>query len=176
MDERVLMYFQQHVVPGLLADFMKFLSFLGDAGWFWIALTVLLFIFPKSRSASVASAVALIATLLLTNIILKNAVARMRPYEQYPDINVLIKTLSSYSFPSGHTSCSFAAAGALSYHLRRWALPFMLLASLIGFSRIYLSMHYLTDVLGGAFFGMIWAVIGILFGNFLQSKIAFLKK
>lgn len=146
---------------------MSAITSLGNAGVVWILLSAVLLIIPKTRKTGAALAAALILDVILCNGIIKNAVARMRPYDRNPMVELLIHKPGDYSFPSGHTAASFASAFALCFggegHL--WK-PALALAALIAFSRLYLYVHYPTDVLGGA-------VLGILcgyFGNRIVQK------
>ncbi|WP_342356973.1 phosphatase PAP2 family protein [Clostridium algidicarnis] len=92
--------------------------------------------------------------------ILKHVVHRMRPSSDINVINILIAKPLSYSFPSGHTTSSFAVAGVLSKHFKKYAVGFFALASLIAFSRLYLYVHYPTDVLVGIILGLLcsWVI------------------
>jgi undecaprenyl-diphosphatase len=161
IDTAVLDFFQERVGEGALTGLMKAASFLAEGGWFWIALSVVLLIFPATRKAGLASAVGLLLSLLLTNLLLKNLIARPRPYDDFPDIVLYVNRLASFSFPSGHTSSSFASAGAVFWFHKKWGSAALALAAVIAFSRVYLSMHYLTDVLAGLLAGALYAAAGI---------------
>lgn len=148
---------------------MKALSIVGEGGMIWIALTLILFIPKKTRKTAAYTAAALIVMLLLNNILLKNLFHRVRPFDYdgwpnfiYPDI---IKRPSSYSFPSGHTSSSFAAAAAIMITNKKIGVPALIFAAVMGFSRIYLFVHYFSDVLAGAVLGVAYGFIGYLILN-----------
>ncbi|MDR0248748.1 MAG: phosphatase PAP2 family protein [Oscillospiraceae bacterium] len=160
LDHAVLRFFQDNVQDGALTAFFRFVSFLADGGWLWIAVSVALLCFRSTRKAGVASAVALLCSLLFTNILLKNVIARPRPYVAYGDLRVYAKELSSFSFPSGHASASFAASAAIFWFHKLPGVGALALAAVIAFSRVYLSVHYLTDVLGGAALGVLYAAAG----------------
>ena len=98
---------------------------------------------------------ALVVDVLLCNIVLKNLVARTRPYDVNTGVHLLVAKLHDYSFPSGHTAASFTAVVALSFagEKRAWKAA-LVLACLIAFSRMYLYVHYPTDVLGGVLVGI----------------------
>ena len=104
-------------------------------------------------------AAALIIDLLLCNVLLKNFVARTRPYDVNTGIQLLVAKLRDYSFPSGHTAASFASAAALYFagEKKLWK-PALVLACLIAVSRLYLYVHYPTDVLAGILLGLIVSV------------------
>ena len=129
---------------------------LGDAGIVWIILTVILLLIPKTRKSGVYMAVALIADLIICNVILKPIVARIRPYSINQTVQLLVTPLKDYSFPSGHTAASFASVSALYFAGRkRMAAGALIVSVLIAFSRMYLYVHYPTDVLGGLIIGLL---------------------
>ena len=88
----------------------KGITSLGNGGWFWIVLCVLLICFGKTRKTGVTAALSLLSGFLITNLLIKNAVARPRPFDTYTQIIPLITRPKDYSFPSGHTCASFAVA------------------------------------------------------------------
>ena len=137
------------------------ISGLGNAGIIWIALTLVLLVIPKTRRSGLIMALALIADLILCNGILKNLVARTRPYDVNTVVNLLIEKPVDYSFPSGHTAASFAAVTALylAGEKKLWK-PALVLSILIAFTRVYLYVHYPTDILGGIAVGIISGYIG----------------
>ena len=134
---------------------------LGDAGIIWIILTVLLLIIPKTRKTGVIMMAALLVDVLLCNVLIKNLVARTRPFDVNTAVQLLVAKPRDYSFPSGHTAASFASVTALylAGEKKLWK-PALALAILIAFSRMYLYVHYPTDILGGVIFGSLSAWIG----------------
>lgn len=119
-------------------------------------LTVILLLIPKTRKSGVYMAVALIADLIICNVILKPIVARIRPYSINQTVQLLVTPLKDYSFPSGHTAASFASVSALYFAGRkRMAAGALIVSVLIAFSRMYLYVHYPTDVLGGLIIGLL---------------------
>lgn len=140
---------------------MKGASFLGNGGSLWIILTIVLLCIPKTRTAGIVMAVSLCADALLCNVLLKPAVARIRPYDVNTAVSLLIKAPSDYSFPSGHTAASFAAVSALYFTgQKRLGTIFLIFAVVIAFSRMYLYVHYPTDILGGIVIGILSGYIG----------------
>lgn len=153
---------------------MPIITLLGDAGIFWIACAVALLFVPRYRKTGLAMGAALLIGLVVCNMTMKPLIARERPYDYikdmaeygYKTIELLVETPHDYSFPSGHTLASFEAATVLMLNDKRLGIPAMVLAVLISFSRLYLYVHYPTDVIFSVFLG-----IGIAYlGNFLVKK------
>ena len=144
---------------------------LGDAGIIWIILTVLLLIIPKTRKTGVIMLAALLVDVLLCNVFIKNLVARTRPFDVNTAVQLLVAKPRDYSFPSGHTAASFASVTALylAGEKKLWKIA-LVLAVLIAFSRLYLYVHYPTDVLGGIITGAIAGYIGYKLTFIVQSK------
>ena len=138
---------------------MKSVTFLGDKGWFWIVVALALCCFRKTRKMGMTAMIAMIFGLIIGNGILKNVIGRDRPYwlDDVIRSNLIVKELSDYSFPSGHTQASFAAAVSFFFYDKKWGSAAMLLAFLIGFSRLYIGVHFPTDVLAGAILGTAFA-------------------
>ena len=136
--------------------FFPIITKLGNAGIFWIILAVTLLIFKKTRRAGVTMAISLILGLLICNITLKPLVARIRPYDFDTALQALMLTGAEhdFSFPSGHTVASVDAAFALWLCNKKWGTPALILAAIIAFSRLYLLVHYPTDVLAGIIIGV----------------------
>ena len=134
---------------------------LGDAGIIWIFLTILLLILPKMRKYGLAMLVGLCIDVIVCNGLLKNLVARTRPCDVNTAIQLLISHPTDYSFPSGHTAVSFTAVTALFLAKEKilWKIA-LVLAVFIAFSRLYLYVHFPTDILGGVIVGVIAGVIG----------------
>ena len=116
---------------------------------------------PKTRKSGAVMVAALVVDVLLCNIVLKNLVARTRPYDVNTGVHLLVAKLHDYSFPSGHTAASFTSVTALylAGEKKLWKFA-LVLACLIAISRLYLYVHYPTDVLGGILFGVISGYLG----------------
>lgn len=133
--------------------FFSAITHLGDAGIAWIILSLLFLCIKKYRKYGAAMAFALIFGVIIGNITLKPLIARIRPYDVNTTIDVLVKKPTDFSFPSGHTLSSFAASLALLKYNKRLGIAAVIIAVLIAFSRMYLYIHYPTDVLAGAIIG-----------------------
>lgn len=130
------------------------LSGIGDHGMIWIATALVLCAFPRWRKAGIGILLVLFIAHLTGNVFLKNLIARPRPYLVYPEIVLKIPPLNEYSFPSGHTITAFAAVFSLPHSLGALKRALAVLAVGIACSRLYLFMHYPTDVFGGALLGI----------------------
>ena len=172
METNILLYIQENLRFDFLTPIMIFLTYLGDAGIVWIVLSVLFLIFKKTRKTGIMTSTALIFDLLTVNVFLKNLVARTRPYEVIEGLTILIEKQSDFSFPSGHTAASFGFVSVLwfSKNKKLWA-PLTLLAILISYTRLYVGVHYMTDVLGGALVGTLCGFFAVLVVNFIEKKI-----
>ena len=164
-DLPILDWIAAHLHCGFLDRVMPVITAFGNGGIFWIALAVVLIIIPKYRKAGLSMGLALLMGLLVCNLTLKPRVARIRPYDYQwaqfgKTIQLLIAKPHDYSFPSGHTIASFEGATALLLHDRKLGIPAMVLAVLIAFSRLYLYVHYPTDVLASVVLGIGFALLG----------------
>ena len=137
-------------------------SALSNHGELWIALALLLLIMKKTRRTGLVLATALLINYGLCNGIIKPLVARTRPYDINTAITLIAAKPHDFSFPSGHTACSFAAAGALWLCKSKFRGPAICMAFLIAFSRLYLYMHFPTDVLAGIVCGLFCGWLGKL--------------
>ena len=154
-----LLYWFQKLHGPLQDKLAIIITHLGSGGVFWIAVTLLLLVVQKDRRVGISMAFALATEVIICNVILKNAVQRDRPCWIDTSVELLVKSPSDYSFPSGHSSASFAAAVALLMYDRKWGTAAVILAVLIGLSRLYLFVHFPTDVLAGALIGTVMGII-----------------
>lgn len=165
----------QTIQGGFLDRLMVIITTLGEGGIIFIAVGLALLCTKKYRKAGVAILVALLVMEVGNNLILKTLFARPRPFNldvtqyawwheiyKFPE---LVKRPTSYSFPSGHTSSAFAAGIALLWYNKKFGIPLTVFAAVMGFTRIYVEVHYCTDVLFGALVGIIYALVGILIVN-----------
>ncbi len=173
-DLPILDWIQAHLQSGILDTIMPIITLFGEGGIFWIAWAVLLMLFPKTRKIGFGMGIALLLGVLVCNVTLKPLVQRPRPYDFVEAnsgviINLLINKQHDFSFPSGHTIASFEAATVLLINDKRMGIPAMILAVLVAFSRLYLYIHYPTDVIFSVFAGILFAIIG----NALAQKSKF---
>ena len=134
---------------------LPFLSSLSDHGEIWIALALVLLLIPKTRRTGLVLALALGLEFAVCNGILKPLIARVRPCDLNPAVRLLIPRPGDDSFPSGHAAASFTAVGALRAAGSRLWIPAFALALVIAFSRLYLYVHWPSDVLAGALLGIL---------------------
>ena len=106
LDGEILLQIQQHLRTDMLTPFMKIVTFLGNGGWFWILCAVVLLAVPKTRKTGYAAVLSLIFGVIVTNLLLKNIVARPRPFAEIEALIPLIAKPTDFSFPSGHTTAS----------------------------------------------------------------------
>lgn len=133
-----------------------FITSLGNGGIIWILFMLVLLLIPKIRRTGVILAVTFVIDIVVCNGILKNVFARVRPCDVNKTVELLVARPHDYSFPSGHTAISFAAVSGLYFagEKKMWK-PALVLAVLMAFSRLYLYVHYPTDVLGGLIIGLL---------------------
>ena len=145
----------------------------GESGIFWIALSLVLMIFPKTRKAGFTMGLALLMGVIIGNGVLKNVLARPRPYDFDPTLAHRLawgEMTSDYSFPSGHTLASFEASVGLMIHHKKWGVAALALACLVCISRLFLLVHYPTDVLAGALIGIGFAFLAAKIVDLLWKK------
>lgn len=165
-DGRILLFIQEFLRFEWLSPIVVFITGLANNGMVWILLAVLLLCFKRYRKTGTAMAVALLIGYVITNLLLKNLVMRPRPYEVLAALQPLV-TEGSWSFPSGHSTCSIAAGYVMYKKLPRYmGIPAIVLAVIICLSRLYVGVHYPTDVICGALIGLFAAMCSLrIVGN-----------
>lgn len=158
IDFSILNWIQDNIRVGFLDPVMAGLGYAGEAGIIWIALAVVLLFFKKHRATGVIMLATMALGFLCGDIIIKHIVARPRPFlvNNFP---LFVNPPSSFSFPSGHSTCSFAAAVTIILRSRKIGIPTLVLAFLIAFSRMYIYVHYPSDVLCGIILGTLVALL-----------------
>ena len=164
-DLPILDWIAEHLWCPLLDNILPAVTHLGDGGILWIALALVLLCIPKWRKTGLAMALALVTGLLVCNLGLKPLVGRLRPFDYVQQcfqrtIPLLIAAPTDYSFPSGHTIASFEAATVLLLRSKPLGIAAMATAVMIAFSRLYLYVHYPTDVLFSVAMGIGFGFLG----------------
>lgn len=168
LDGKLLLWIQEYLRNDVLTPFFIFITTLGNSGFLWIVVSAVLLVPKGTRKVGCMCLCALVLSFLFNNLFLKNFVGRARPFDTLEALVPLIRRPSDFSFPSGHTASSFAAAGVCYRKLpKKYGIPLLIMAALIGLSRLYLGVHYPSDVLFGMISG--WfvgcaaeALIGLL--------------
>ena len=164
-----------HWFQSIRTDFLDYIvpkiTFLGDAGWFWIAVAFIFIVLPFNRKIGFQSAVALILTALVCNIILKPSIMRARPC-WIEEVEMLVKIPKDFSFPSGHSNASFAVATSIFMRNKKLGIPAIILAAAIALSRLYVFVHWPTDVIVGILVGITGGVVSYFIVNAIYKSVA----
>lgn len=160
-DNAILNFIQLYWHNPVLDKFFPVITWLGEYGALWVAVTLVLLLTHKYRNYGIMLLFALILVGLTGEIILKPLIARMRPCNFNMAMPMLVARPTDYSCPSGHTSSSFAAVVVLWKANRKFRIPVLLLAVLIAFSRMYLYVHYPSDVLAGLALGLLCGITAV---------------
>ena len=168
MDGDLLLFIQEYIRNDFLDPIMIFITHTGDYGILCIAVAFILILIPKTRILGHLTGFSIGIEFIINNGIIKNAVARTRPYDVIEELEILIGKQPDYSFPSGHSGITFAFAGAIIFALVKGmpglddmkknnviSLLLLLYSLLLAFSRMYVGVHYPTDVLAGMLLGLI---------------------
>ena len=171
--EMDLLYWFQSIHHPILDKIVVAITSLGNSGIFWILLTIVMLILCKDKRVAWTSALALVFSLLIINIFLKNTVMRARPCWIDTSVPLLVKNPSDYSFPSGHSSASFASAVSIVQYARyrKQGVAAVILAAMIALTRMYVFVHFPTDVLVGTLLGIIEALLAGLMIRWIYRKI-----
>ena len=159
MEGPILLWIQEAVRQPWLNPLVEVYTRLGNAGMLWIVLSAVMLRFPKTRKAGALSLLAMVLGLLCTNVVLKHLVGRTRPWIDVAGLIPLVNEPDPNSFPSGHTCAAFAAGIIWARALpRTWMrVGAVILAVCMGLSRLYVGVHYPSDVLAGAVVGSLCA-------------------
>ena len=161
----ILDFIQSYIRNPILDKAMVFITTLGNSGMIWIVTAILMLCSKKYRKTGIILAIGLIGSLVIGNIILKPLFHRLRPFQIKEGIELIISAPHDFSFPSGHTLASVISATILLIRERKIGIWALVLAILIAFSRLYLYVHFPTDVLGGAVIGVIIGLFSIKLGE-----------
>lgn len=172
VDKTIIQLVHKYIQNPFLDKIIPFITSLGNMGLIWILICIAFLISKNYKKAGVLAIYSLIISTLLGELFLKNLIARPRPFMEISNINLLIARPSSYSFPSGHTGSSFAAAFAFIKMIdnRKIVMPLVFLACIVAFSRLYLMVHYPTDIIAGIILGLISAKLAKKYFDFKEKN------
>ena len=167
IDFSVLDFIAEHLKCSFLDTVMPLVTYTAEHGLMWILVAAVLLVIPKTRKLGAMLGLSFLLGFLVGNLLLKNVVARPRPYWIREEVELLVPHLKDFSFPSGHTLVSFEAASVLlKKGPKRIGVAVLVLAVLVAFSRLYLYVHYPTDVLAS----MVLSTAFGLLSCFLMEK------
>ena len=171
-ESGIILWIQENIRGPVGNVFWQFITHLGDEGYLWIAMGVVLLFFKKTRLVGFTVLVSLLLDFLTINVVLKELVARPRPFVVNELIEPLVGGVSPYrSFPSGHSGGSFAAMFALYRWVpKKIGIPALFLASLVALSRLYVGVHYPTDILGGFIIGFVCSALAYAIVKIVMNK------
>lgn len=172
VDKTIIEIIHKYIQNPLLDKIIPFITSLGNMGLIWIFICIVFLLSKNYKKAGILAIYSLIITTVLGELFLKNLIARPRPFMEILNIDLLINKPSSYSFPSGHTGSSFAAAFAFIKMIDngKIVIPLVFLACIIAFSRLYLMVHYPTDIIAGIILGLISATLASKYFNFKEKN------
>lgn len=159
IDESILFFIQQYIKCPALDRVMVFITALGNAGLFWIAAAFLFMLVKRYQKCGFMMLCTIKLAKYIGDELIKPFVGRVRPCNKFTEVPLLIHAPHSPSFPSGHTMVGFACATVIFYFDKRLGTVGFVVAALIAFSRLYLFVHYPSDVLGGILYGVLCSVV-----------------
>ena len=170
-EASIILWIQENL-RGALDGLWLFITHLGDDGILWIILGIVLLFWKKTRPIGFTMLISLLFDYLIINVTLKDLIARPRPFVVNEAITPLITDVSPYrSFPSGHSGGSFAAMFALyKWVPKKVGIPALILAALVALSRLYVGVHYPTDIIAGCIIGFMCSVWAYYLVRFLMKK------
>ena len=164
LDNSIILWVQEFLRCDFLDLIMPYITFLGNGGILWILLGIAFTIYKPTRTWGVLILASLAFEFVICNMILKPSIARIRPYDLL-GYDIIIPPEKDFSFPSGHTSAAFAAAVVIFKYRKSYGIAALTAATVIAFSRLYLGVHFLTDILAGAVVGAVAALIVVKFAR-----------
>ncbi len=170
-DGSILLWIQENLRTDFMTAIMKAVTRLGDKGIFWITVAVLFLLFKSTRKTGLALSIGLVINALIVNVWLKNMVGRIRPYEVVEGLKCLIPEPSDASFPSGHASHAFVAVAVIWIMMsEKYGIIALIISAIIAWSRLYLGVHYPSDVLAGILIGIIAGVTGVIIVRAVEKR------
>lgn len=161
-DFSLLYFIQENLRTVFLDNVMVPFTTVFNAGFIWFVLCAVLLVFRKTRSTGVLILLSMAVAYLIGEVGIKNMVCRLRPCVVDSSVSLALEIPRSYSFPSGHTASSFAAASAVFSVNKKWGAGALCVAALVGFSRLYLFVHFPSDVLLGMLLGVLSGISAVL--------------
>jgi undecaprenyl-diphosphatase len=168
IEFQVLDAIQSHLQSPLMDHIMPFVSSPFFGGTIWVGCAIWLYLHPKTRNVAITMAISMAIEVLICNVALKPMIGRIRPCDIRQSIPLLVPRPTDFSFPSGHTSASFAIVAALFFRKNKLWIPSLAVAMLISFSRLYLYVHYPTDILAGVLVGLLSGKLGCMLTDYLE--------
>lgn len=159
MDFSILYAIQAMHSPALDQIMLVITKIMGSIGQIWLFVALGMIIFKKTRKMGICVLLSYILVLLVGHVCLKDLIARPRPCHIDESIKLLVERPTSYSCPSTHTAWAFAGATSIYLYLKRAGIIAFIIAAVMGFSRMYLFVHFPTDVLFGIVLGVILAIV-----------------
>ena len=171
IDNGILDFIQGNIRNLILDRLMPLITSLGNGGLIWIIIALILILTRKYRKYGFILIGALAMCFIVGNVTLKNLIGRSRPFNANGKLELLlIAPPKDFSFPSGHTMCSFAAATVIYYMNKKAGILAIILSLLIGFSRLYLYVHYPSDVFIGMIVGILLGYISIVLYKYIVEN------
>lgn len=165
-----ILFYLQSLHNPILDKIMVNITTLGNLGAIWFIISIILMIIKRYRRYGVLLFVTLVLTGCMGSFVIKPLVARARPCDVFRDVDILIRHPGGFSFPSGHTYLSFAAATVIYFINKKLGILAFVFAAIIAFSRMYLFVHFPSDVVVGALLGVVVALFNISIYKALQNK------
>ncbi|MCI6652859.1 MAG: phosphatase PAP2 family protein [Ruminococcus sp.] len=161
IDFSILYWIQDNLRNSFMDFVMPLFSNLQDGGLIWISIAVVMLFFKRTRYCGIAVLLAMGIDTLITEYGIKNIVCRVRPCNLVDDVNMLVEKPTSYSFPSNHSASAFAGAVAVMLTIKKkaWTIPAFVFSGIISFSRMYVFVHFPSDVFAGILLGSTIAVL-----------------
>lgn len=160
LDDRMLMWLARHHTP-FLNKLMILITTTGNNGYVWFALSIPFLLTNRGRLTGFTILASLGIATLTGEVSIKHIVKRVRPCDKAYEEYLLIENPPHYSFPSGHTTASCAVATVIFFMCPMWSVPVCLYALLLSFSRLYLLVHYPSDVIAGIFIGAVCGAVSV---------------
>ncbi|MEG0614254.1 MAG: phosphatase PAP2 family protein [Oscillospiraceae bacterium] len=170
LDDKILQLIQDFLTTPIMDKIMIFFTNLGEYGAIWFVIALILMIPKKNRKCSLLILISVAVGFIFGNVVLKSAIGRIRPCNLNLDFPMLIPRPTGFSCPSGHSISSFAAATAIFIHYKPFGNAAFIVAFLIAFSRMYLYVHYPSDIIFGSILGIIVAILMSLIMNKIEKN------